>query len=109
MFRPTRVLFGALRRPMNTKRGHNYYKGKLINHLFIHLFIYTVFFTGTRTGAMGRHTKKGGYIIDYNKVRTFVVPNLEGCELRPYVSHRTEKITAKISPKDFIGEESYKA
>jgi hypothetical protein len=26
---------------------------------------------------MGRHTKNGGYVIDWDKVRTFVVPNLE--------------------------------
>jgi hypothetical protein len=25
---------------------------------------------------MGRHTKRGGYLIDWNKVRTFVVPDL---------------------------------
>lgn len=33
---------------------------------------------GTGSGAMGRHTKRGGYIIDWNKVRTYVVPDLEG-------------------------------
>lgn len=34
------------------------------------------FYKGTRTGSMGRHTKKGGYIIEYEKVRTYVVPSL---------------------------------
>lgn len=33
---------------------------------------------GTGSGAMGRHTKNGGYLVDWNKVRTFVVPDLEG-------------------------------
>jgi hypothetical protein len=32
------------------------------------------YYKGTRTGSMGRHTKYGGYIIDWNKVRTYVVP-----------------------------------
>ncbi|KAK3707938.1 60S ribosomal protein L27, mitochondrial [Vermiconidia calcicola] len=56
---PTQPLFRALRRlALTTKQGpHNYYKGN-------------------RTGAMGRHTKYGGYIIDYAKVRTYVCPDL---------------------------------
>ncbi|CAO3595837.1 unnamed protein product [Absidia cylindrospora] len=44
---------------------------------------------GTGTGAMGRHTKNGGYKVDWNKVRTFVVPDLEGFSLAPYVSRKT--------------------
>ncbi|CAI4217726.1 unnamed protein product [Parascedosporium putredinis] len=36
------------------------------------------FYKGNRTGAMGRHTKYGGYIIEWNKVRTYPVPSLEG-------------------------------
>lgn len=31
---------------------------------------------------MGRHTKRGGYLIDWNKVRTFVVPDLENFSVR---------------------------
>ncbi len=56
---PTPPLFRALRRlPLTTKQGpHNYYKGN-------------------RTGSMGQHTKYGGYVIDYRKVRTFVCPDL---------------------------------
>ena len=34
------------------------------------------FYKGTRTGSMGRHTKKGGYVIEFEKVRTYVVPSL---------------------------------
>lgn len=34
------------------------------------------FYKGTRTGSMGRHTKRGGYVIEYEKVRTYVVPSL---------------------------------
>ncbi len=58
---PTPALQRALRRlPLTTKQGpHNYYKGN-------------------RTGAMGSHTKYGGYKIDYSKVRTYLCPDLTG-------------------------------
>lgn len=39
------------------------------------------YYKGTRTGSMGRHTKKGGYIIEYEKVRTYVVPSLTGFDV----------------------------
>ncbi|KAI9482245.1 60S ribosomal protein L27, mitochondrial [Coemansia sp. RSA 989] len=68
---------GAKRGVMTSKQGRNFYKGN-------------------RTGSMGRHTKHGGYAIDWNKVRTFVVPNLHACELKPYVSHRSDKF--KVDP-----------
>jgi large subunit ribosomal protein L41 len=32
------------------------------------------FYKGNRTGTVGRHTKHGGFIVDYTRVRTFVVP-----------------------------------
>lgn len=48
------------------------------------------FYKGNRTGAMGRHTKHGGYVIEWDRVRTYAVPenlkdfhvwkNLIGCE-----------------------------
>ena len=34
------------------------------------------FYKGNRTGSMGRHTKYGGYIIEWEKVRTYAVPDL---------------------------------
>ena len=41
------------------------------------------YYKGNRTGAMGRHTKHGGYIIEPRKVRTYVVPEaLEDCKVR---------------------------
>ena len=57
---PTKPLQRALRRlALTTKQGpHNYYKGN-------------------GTGAMGWHTKYGGYRIDYKKVRTYVCPDME--------------------------------
>ncbi len=42
------------------------------------------FYKGTRTGSMGRHTKYGGYIIEWGKVRTYVVPaGLDTFKVRP--------------------------
>ena len=44
------------------------------------------FYKGTRTGNMGRHTKYGGFVVEWNKVRTYVVPPLEGfkvCRVSP--------------------------
>lgn len=32
------------------------------------------FYKGNRTGSMGRHTKYGGFVIEWNKVRTYTVP-----------------------------------
>lgn len=36
------------------------------------------FYRGTRTGAMGAHTRYGGYIIDYRKTRHYAAPDLKG-------------------------------
>ncbi|KAL2890033.1 50S ribosomal protein YmL27 [Ceratocystis lukuohia] len=43
------------------------------------------FYKGNRTGSMGRHTKYGGYIIEWEKVRTYAVPDLRGFKLTPFV------------------------
>lgn len=41
------------------------------------------FYKGNRTGSMGRHTKYGGYIIEWEKVRTYAVPpNLKDFKVR---------------------------
>ncbi|KAK5174041.1 60S ribosomal protein L27, mitochondrial [Saxophila tyrrhenica] len=71
---PSTILQKALRRlPLTTKQGpHNYYKGN-------------------RTGAMGRHTKYGGYVIDFRKVRTYVCPDLSGFNLTPFVTKEIKK------------------
>jgi large subunit ribosomal protein L41 len=39
------------------------------------------YYKGTGSGSMGRHTKHGGYKIDWNKVRTYVVPDLTGFDV----------------------------
>jgi large subunit ribosomal protein L41 len=68
---PTAVLQRSLRRlALTTKQGpHNYYKGH-------------------GTGAMGRHTKWGGYVLDYKKIRTYVCPDLRNFEVRHRVPFR---------------------
>ncbi|TPX10193.1 uncharacterized protein E0L32_001390 [Thyridium curvatum] len=47
------------------------------------------FYKGTGTGSMGRHTKHGGYVIEYHKVRTYVVPEgLADFKLTPFVTQQ---------------------
>ncbi|OMH85907.1 54S ribosomal protein L27, mitochondrial [Zancudomyces culisetae] len=48
------------------------------------------FYKGNRSGSMGRHTKHGSYVIDWSK-------------LKPYVSHRTPKISSPMpTPEEFL-------
>ncbi|KAL7899714.1 hypothetical protein HDV63DRAFT_321501 [Trichoderma sp. SZMC 28014] len=57
------------------------------------------FYKGNRTGSMGRHTKYGGYIVEWNKVRTYVVPqNLSESKLTPFVSREV-----RSEPGDYKG------
>ncbi|CCG83922.1 protein of unknown function [Taphrina deformans PYCC 5710] len=77
MVLPSRILQGARRLPLTTKQGHNYYRG-------------------TRTGSMGRHTKHGGYEVDFARVRTYPRPaNLDSCSLMPFVSRKVTPLRAK--------------
>ncbi|KAL7622366.1 60S ribosomal protein L27, mitochondrial [Parahypoxylon ruwenzoriense] len=47
------------------------------------------FYKGTGTGSMGSHTKFGGYVIDWKKVRTYVVPaGLKDFKLTPFVTEK---------------------
>ncbi|OMJ17691.1 54S ribosomal protein L27, mitochondrial [Smittium culicis] len=75
---------GAKHGVLTSKQGRNFYKGN-------------------KTGSTGRHTKHGSYVIEWNKVRTYPVPDLTDFKLKAYVSHRTEKVSSKMpSPDDFI-------
>jgi len=47
------------------------------------------FYKGRGVRPIGRHTKKGGYIIDPKKLPAFEVPDLTNCDLKPYVSTNT--------------------
>ena len=42
------------------------------------------FYKGTGSGSTGRHTKHGGYIIEWDKVRTYVCPPLDGFKVRAW-------------------------
>ncbi|KAF8242134.1 hypothetical protein K440DRAFT_566282 [Wilcoxina mikolae CBS 423.85] len=46
------------------------------------------YYKGTGSGSMGDHTKHGGYVIDWKKVRTYVVPDMTGFELTPFVTKK---------------------
>ncbi|KAF2478437.1 mitochondrial ribosomal protein L27-domain-containing protein [Neohortaea acidophila] len=85
---PTQALWkrSSLRRlALTTKQGpHNYYKGN-------------------RTGSMGQHTKYGGYIVDYKKVRTYVCPDLTGFNLTPFIVRSVEKARDKFSKSESTG------
>ncbi|KAI9051511.1 hypothetical protein LZ554_004557 [Drepanopeziza brunnea f. sp. 'monogermtubi'] len=68
------------------------------------------YYKGTGTGSTGRHTKHGGYIIDWDKVRTYVVPeNLKDCKLTPFVTKRIEKSRGQFpgDPKGAFSGEAY--
>eukprot|EP00042_Codosiga_hollandica_P030606 m.178827 g.178827 ORF g.178827 m.178827 type:complete len:95 (-) comp53404_c1_seq3:58-342(-) len=76
-----RVVTGALRNAyrgvMSSKRGNkHYYKGKGAN-------------------PTGFHTKKGGYIIDPVRKMEYIVPDLTGFELKPYVSFKAPLVRGK--------------
>ncbi|KAK7753888.1 60S ribosomal protein L27, mitochondrial [Diatrype stigma] len=62
------------------------------------------FYKGTRTGTVGKHTKYGGFVIDWSKVRTYVCPPLENFKLTPFVVTRVARPKArydghKLGPK----------
>jgi len=60
------------------------------------------YYKGNRTGSMGRHTKHGGYTIDFKKVRTYCVPaDLASFTVRITTSQDTAMgadRTAQLSP-----------
>ncbi|KAM3325148.1 39S ribosomal protein L41-A, mitochondrial-like [Capsicum chacoense] len=58
---------------LTAKRGpRNYYKGK-------------------NCKPTGFHTHKGGYVLVQEKLPSYVVPELTGCQLKPYVSQCAKK------------------
>ncbi|KAF2400693.1 50S ribosomal protein-like protein YmL27 [Trichodelitschia bisporula] len=92
---PTAPLLRSIRRlQLTTKQaGKDYYKG-------------------TGSGSMGRHTKRGGYVVEYRKVRSYVCPaGLDKFELTPFVAKqiKTEKFTLPLdeegNPDQRIQEE----
>ncbi|KAB8221676.1 hypothetical protein BDV33DRAFT_73869 [Aspergillus novoparasiticus] len=78
MFKPSQPMMARLR--LTTKQVNGgYYKGN-------------------RTGAMGYFAKNGSYVIDWKKVRTFVVPeNLGEFKLTPFVTQRMAPTKSKYT------------
>eukprot|EP01088_Endostelium_zonatum_P006252 TRINITY_DN1835_c0_g1_i1.p1 TRINITY_DN1835_c0_g1~~TRINITY_DN1835_c0_g1_i1.p1 ORF type:complete len:101 (+),score=13.30 TRINITY_DN1835_c0_g1_i1:5-307(+) len=53
-------------------------------------------YKGVGCRRLGRHTRKGRYIVNPLRIPEYVVPDLTGFELKPYVSKNTPKI--KVLP-----------
>ena len=71
--RLSQILFGAARRRLTGKDGNkNFYKGRGVRNI-------------------GFPTKFGSYKVVPAKIQELVVPDLTDCELKPYVSKRTEE------------------
>lgn len=49
-------------------------------------------YKGTRSSGIGKHTRYGGYSIQWNKARTFVTPSNYNIELKPLVSHNVPEL-----------------
>ncbi|RFU31667.1 hypothetical protein B7463_g4676, partial [Scytalidium lignicola] len=93
--KPTQALFRRIRRLALTTKQTN--KG---------------FYKGTGSGSMGDHTKHGGYVIDWAKVRTYVVPaNLKDFKLTPFVTRKMKPIKGRFErdPKGALSGEAYLA
>lgn len=66
---------GSKRHPLTTKQGNKHY------------------YKGTGSSGYGKLNKNGTYIMNWQKVRTYVVPtDLQTSELRPLVSPNTPQI-----------------
>lgn len=49
-------------------------------------------YKGTRSSGIGRHTRYGGYTINWDKVRTFTVPKNYNADLKPLLSHNLPEL-----------------
>lgn len=65
---------GNRRTPLTTKQGNK------------------TMYKGTRSSGVGRHTRYGGYLINWNRVRTFVTPKNYNTDLKPLVSHNIPEL-----------------
>ncbi|OBT68423.1 hypothetical protein VE03_02828 [Pseudogymnoascus sp. 23342-1-I1] len=93
--KPTQSLFRRLRRLALTTKQAN--KG---------------FYKGTGTGSTGRHTKHGGYVIEWEKVRTYVVPEgLKEFSLTPFVTRNMKPTRGRFEgdPKGALSGEAFLA
>ncbi|KAG4417316.1 hypothetical protein IFR04_009531 [Cadophora malorum] len=68
------------------------------------------YYKGTGTGPMGTHTKHGGYIIDWDRVRTYVVPqDLKDFKLTPFVTKNMKRTQGRFEgdPKGAVSGAAY--
>lgn len=49
-------------------------------------------YKGTRSSGIGKHSRYGGYTIEWSKVRTFVTPKNYNIDLKPLVSHNLPEL-----------------
>lgn len=70
--------YGARRIRLTSKHGNNQY------------------YKGNRTGSMGKLTPYGVFVSDPLKIRDWVIPDLTGFELRPYVSKMTRPVEGAV-------------
>lgn len=70
---------GNKRTPLTTKQGNK------------------TMYKGTRSSGIGRHTKHGQYVIQWNKVNTFVVPQFINLDLKPLVSTNLPELKHEFS------------
>ncbi|KAL1854643.1 ubiquitin-protein ligase (E3) [Paecilomyces lecythidis] len=56
------------------------------------------YYKGNRSGSMGYFAKNGSYVIDWKKVRTYVVPEqLDQFKLTPFVTRRMAPTRSKYT------------
>ncbi|KAN0106557.1 50S ribosomal protein-like protein YmL27 [Hyaloscypha variabilis] len=70
------------------------------------------YYKGTGTGSTGRHTQHGGYVIEWEKVRTYVVPkDLKDFKLTPFVTRKIKPVKGRFEgdPKGALSGEAYLA
>lgn len=79
------VKTGSKRHALTTKQGNK------------------TFYKGTRSSGIGKHTKFGGYVINWDKVRTYVVPSTDvwNKDLTPLISAGVPEV--KNSFKGYTG------
>ncbi|KAJ3402209.1 hypothetical protein HDV05_008663 [Chytridiales sp. JEL 0842] len=65
------------------------------------------FYKGTGSGAMGRWTRKGAYILEPERFRQYMIPNLTGFQLTPYINPNVERTFQKShSLRDYFWKEN---
>ncbi|KAJ3243304.1 hypothetical protein HDU78_000620 [Chytriomyces hyalinus] len=55
------------------------------------------FYKGRGSGAMGRWTPKGNYVLEPFRFRQYMIPDLSGCQLTPYVNPNISKAASSFT------------